>query len=340
MSGRDIIVIGTSAGGVEALQALVGGLPPDLPAAVFIVLHLAPQSPSFLPDILTRAGPLPAAQGRNGEVITPGRIYVAPPNHHLLVEKGHIRVSHGPRENRFRPSVDTLFRSAAYAYGPRVIGVILTGALDDGTAGLWAVKDRGGLALVQEPSEAAFPSMPESALRHVEIDARLPLAKVAPTLVRWAGEPAPAEGAYTVSEKLAIETRIAMEDDALHLGVLSMGEPSIYTCPECHGALRQLQDGSITRFRCHTGHAFSMSSLLAELTESLETMLWNTQRAMNETMLVLRHVAQHARDREQAALAEIAERKVRLAEQSTQLIHDLLMRHESLSEDQLRHEAT
>jgi two-component system, chemotaxis family, protein-glutamate methylesterase/glutaminase len=340
MSGHDIIVIGASAGGVETLQALVGGLPPDIPAAVFIVLHLAPHSPSLLPDILTRAGPLPATQARQGEAITPGRIYVAPPDYHLLVEKEHVRVSHGPKENRFRPAVDTLFRSAAYAYGPRVIGVILTGALDDGTAGLWAVKDRGGLALVQEPSEAAFRSMPESALQHVEVDACLPLAKIAPTLVRWAGEPAPVEGAYPVSEKLTIETRIALEDDALHMGVLSMGEPSIYTCPECHGALRQLQDGSITRFRCHTGHAYSMSSLLAEITESLETTLWSALRTVNETMLVLRHLAQHARDREQAVLAEVAERKARLAEQSTQLIHDLLMRHESLSEDQLRHEAS
>lgn len=212
MSGHDIIVIGTSAGGVEALKVLGGMLPHDLPAAIFIVLHLAPTGPSLLAEILSRAGALPATQGGNGERISPSRIYVAPPDHHLLVEPGHVRVRRGPKESRFRPAVDVLFRSAPYVYGPRVIGVILTGALDDGTAGLWAVKDRGGLAVVQEPQEALHSSMPQSALRHVDVDACLPLAKIAPTLVQLAGDPAPVEGVLPVSERLAMEIRIARED--------------------------------------------------------------------------------------------------------------------------------
>ena len=209
MPGHDIIVIGASAGGVEALKVLVAGFPHDLQATIFVVLHLSATGPSILAEILTGAGLLPAPQVVKGEIIAPGHIYVAPPDHHLLVEQGHVRVTRGPKENRFRPAVDVLFRSAAYAYGPRVIGVILTGALDDGTAGLWAVKDRGGLAVVQDPQEALHSSMPQSALRHVSVDACLPLAEIVPMLVQLVGEPAPMEGVHPVSKKLAIETPIA-----------------------------------------------------------------------------------------------------------------------------------
>src|SRR6266850_1002243 len=194
MPGHDLIVVGTSGGGVEALQILVGGLPCDLPAAIFIVLHIAPTGPSFLDEILTWAGPLAATQGVDGELITPGRIYVASPHHHLPLEPGHVRVTRGPKENRFRPAIDALFRSATYAYGPRVIGVIPTGAVDDGTAGHWAVKDQGGLAVVQNPLDALHASMPQSTLQHVAVDYCVPLAKLAPMLIRLASEPAPAEG--------------------------------------------------------------------------------------------------------------------------------------------------
>jgi two-component system, chemotaxis family, protein-glutamate methylesterase/glutaminase len=339
MSGHDIIVVGASAGGVEALQVLVRGLPGDLPAAVFIVLHVAPTEPSHLAEILTRAGPLTATHGVDGEVITPGRIYLAPPDHHLLVEPGHVRVTRGPKENRFRPAVDALFRSAAYAYGPRVVGAILTGVLDDGTAGLWAVKDRGGLAVVQDPQDAAHASMPESALRNVAVDHCVPLAKIAPTLIRLASEPAPAEGGYPVSKKLAIETRIARDDQAAGAGMLALGQVSPYTCPECHGVLVQLQDGGFTRFRCHTGHAYSLSTLLAEVTQTLENSLWSTLRAMQERVLLLRHLATQAREQQESHLSEVAERKAGEVEQSTRLIRDLLRRQETLSEDQLRHEA-
>ena len=337
MPNHDIIVVGTSAGGVEALQILVRELPCDLPAAVFIVLHVAPTGPSLLDEILTRAGPLVATQGIDGEMITPGHIYVAGPDHHLLVEPGHVRVTRGPKEHRFRPAIDVLFRSAAYAYGPRVIGVILTGALDDGTAGLWAVKDQGGLAVVQDPLDALHASMPLSAMRHVAVDHCVPLAKLAPTLVRLASEPAPAEGGFPVSKKLAIETQIAQGDHGLDAGILALGPLSPYTCPECHGVLVQLQDGNFSRFRCHTGHAYSPSSLLAEVTQSVENSLWSTLRTMEESILLLQHLAHHAHDRQDSQVAKVAERKARDAEQSTQLIRDLLRRQETLSEDQLHH---
>ena len=199
MPGHDIIVVGASAGGVEALKRLVGGLPHDLPATLFIVLHLLPERPSFLAQILSRAGPLPATQAMNGAAITQGHIYVAPPNHHLLVELGHVRCTHGPKETRFRPAIDVLFRSAAYAYGPRVVGVVLTGMLNDGTAGLWAIKDHGGVAVVQEPQEALCASMPQNALQHVAVDYCLPLAEVARTLVGLSATPPREESAFPIS---------------------------------------------------------------------------------------------------------------------------------------------
>jgi len=195
MAGHDIIVVGASAGGVEALVEVVRRLPPGLPAAVFVVLHIPAQSPSLLPDILSRSGPLITSHPDDGEKIEHGRIYVAPPNHHLLVERGHVRVVLGPKENRHRPAVDPLFRSAALAYGPRVVGVVLTGALDDGTAGLLAVKRRGGIAVVQDPKDALYAGMPRSALENIVVDYTLPLSDIGPLLKRLVAEQAEEEGA-------------------------------------------------------------------------------------------------------------------------------------------------
>ena len=190
MIKRDIIVIGASAGGLQALSALLGKLPKDLQASVFVVWHISPNHRSILPGVLSRAGKLPATHAVDGEPIRPGRIYVARPAYHLVLEVDRVRLTKGPKENRFRPAVDTLFRSAAYAFGPRVIGVVLTGALDDGTAGLWSIKDRGGIAIVQDPEEAENPSMPASAKQHVEIDYCIPIAQIAETLIHLTGAPA------------------------------------------------------------------------------------------------------------------------------------------------------
>src|SRR5215207_10858312 len=196
MSGRDIVVIGTSAGGVEALRALVGGLPADFPGSVFVVMHTAPDSPGVLAQILERSGPLPAAHASNRERIRPGRVYVAPPDMHLLLEPGVMRLTRGPKENRFRPAIDPLFRSAAAVYGPRVVGIILTGGLDDGTSGLWAVKRLGGVAVVQDPDEAFMPSMPQSALEQVEGDYKLPVAEIPGGLARLASTTVAEQGGY------------------------------------------------------------------------------------------------------------------------------------------------
>ena len=296
MANRAIIVIGTSAGGVKALSTIVEQLPHDLNAAIFIVLHISPHQRSNLPEILSKAGNLTAAHARDGEPIARGRIYVAPPDRHLLIEPGEVRITKGPKENRFRPAIDPLFRSAAYAYGPRVIGVVLTGALDDGTAGLWAIKDRGGITVVQDPDDAEQRSMPWTALNNVEVDYCLRVTEIAKVLVTLTQGLIGPERGSLVSDKLGIETKISLGHDAADLDVTQLGKLSEFSCPECHGTLIEIMDGKLQRYRCHTGHAFSEASLLAELTDSVEELLWNSIRAIEERIRLLKHLKQHSAD--------------------------------------------
>jgi two-component system, chemotaxis family, protein-glutamate methylesterase/glutaminase len=308
MASRDVVVIGASAGGVEALKRLVNGLPPHFPATIFAVLHVAPHSPGYLPEILARAGPLPATHAQDNERFERGRIYVAPPDHHLVVESpGRIRLTRGPRENRSRPAIDPLFRSAALAFGRRVIGVLLSGHLNDGTAGLRAVKIFGGIAIVQSPADAEAPSMPASALRHVQIDHCLPLSEIPSTLARLTRETiATSEDAERsrMSKELEIEVNIAREVKARDAGVGELGEPSIFTCPECHGTLLQLRDQHPLRFRCHTGHAFTADSLLADLSENIESSIWSSIRSIEESAMLLRHMAEHLEELAQGDLVK------------------------------------
>ena len=247
----------------------------------------------MLADILDRAGMLPAMSAKDGERIRPGTIYVAPPDCHLLIEPNLVRVTRGPKENRFRPAVDPLFRSAAQTYGPRVVGVILTGYLDDGTAGLWTVKQLGGTTIVQDPYDALVPFMPQNALAHVKVDYCLPVEEIAPLLVRLTSETAEEEGVHPVPKEVEIEVNIAKEKKALDAGVLQLGEPSNYACPECHGVLLQMKEGSLFRFRCHTGHAYSIESLVTDITEKMDDALWNSIRAFEEAELFMRHMAEH-----------------------------------------------
>jgi two-component system chemotaxis response regulator CheB len=290
---RQIVVIGESAGGIDALRIIAAALPAKFPAPVCVVLHTAPQSPGVLHEILSRAGPLPAMNATNGERIADGRIYVAPPDHHLIVEPGKLRVTRGPKENRFRPAIDPLFRSAAQVYGPGGVGVILTGSLDDGSAGLWAIKQLGGVAIVQDPFDALYPGMPQSAINYVKVDHVLPIDKIAPLLVRLTAIPVQARSAAPVPEHTAIEVNIAMEKNPIDAGLERVGEPSRFACPECHGVLLQLKDGPHTRFRCHTGHAYSATSLLAAVNEQIEGSLWSSVRALEEGQLLLCSMAEH-----------------------------------------------
>jgi two-component system, chemotaxis family, protein-glutamate methylesterase/glutaminase len=294
MSSRHLVVIGASAGGIEALRELVSKLPADFPAPVAVVLHTSPHSPGVLHEILARAGPLAGISPRTGERLEPGRIYVAPPDHHLLVEPGRLRLTKGPRENRFRPAIDPLFRSAAQVYGPRAIGVVLTGNLDDGTAGLWAIKQLGGIAIAQDPADAMFPAMPHNAIRHVRVDHVVPLHELPRLLVELTAAPPPDAAPGPPPSHLDVEVRIAAEDDPIQAGVEKMGHPSTFTCPECHGVLLELKEAGRIRFRCHTGHAYSAESLLADVSDGIERALWNTIRSMQEAALLLRQLGEHA----------------------------------------------
>jgi two-component system chemotaxis response regulator CheB len=322
---KDIIVIGTSAGGIEALRVLVGGLPLDLAASVFVVMHTSPESPGMLAGILDHFGDLPAVNAKDGERFQPGKIYVAPPDRHLLVEPGIVRLTRGPKENRFRPAVDPLFRSAAQTYGPRVAGIILTGYLDDGTAGLWTVKQLGGTAIVQDPKEALVPFMPQNAMAHVRVDYCLPLAEIAPLLVRLTSEEAEKEEAYQMPKEVEIEVNIAKEQKALEAGVLSLGDPSNYACPECHGVLLQIRVDNLLRFRCHTGHAYSIESLLADITEKMDDAVWNSIRAFEEGELFMRLMAEHLGDGHNGDTAEGFRQRADEAQRSAQLLRQVAM---------------
>jgi two-component system, chemotaxis family, protein-glutamate methylesterase/glutaminase len=328
MNGHDIITIGASAGGVEALAQLARGLPRDVPAALFVVHHFPPYGTSVMPNILSRAGPLPAAHAVDGEAIRPGRIYVAPPDHHLLVKPGHVRLGRGPRENGHRPAVDPLFRSAARAYGRRVIAVVLSGTLDDGTAGLVAVKRRGGIAVVQHPDDALYSGMPQSAIDNVAVDEILPLSEIAPALVRLAHEPVEEKGAEPVSDEMEIESDIAELDMAAFQHEERPGIPSGFACPECGGALWELSEEEMFRFRCRVGHAYSSDTLLAHQTDALEAALWTAARALEESKALAHRLKDRALKRGNPLMAERFEDRAREAEQRAALIRRLLLKGE------------
>lgn len=294
MASERIVVVGASAGGVRALQVLASSLPAAFPAPILVVQHIG-ANPSILPQLLTHAGPLPAAHGEDGEALAPGRIRVAPPDHHMLVEGGRIRLSRGPKEQYARPAIDPLFRSAAVSCRERTIGVLLTGALDDGTAGLQDIKSMGGIAVVQEPRDAEVPSMPESALRYVDVDHRAPVASIGPLLASLAAQPAcAAPGA--ARRELVEENEILLGKGDFMEHLRAIAAPSTFTCPECHGALWEVKDANPRRFRCHTGHGFSLRALQhAQGTEADEA-LWSAMRALQEKQLLLESLAAGERE--------------------------------------------
>ena len=332
---RDIVVIGASTGGVAALLELVKTMPADFPAPIFVVMHMAPDSPSILPQLLNSVSALKVRHPQDGELVEAGVIYVARPDHHLLLEGNRVLVTRGPKENRFRPSIDALFRSAAYTYGPRVIGVVLTGYLDDGTSGLWSVQRLGGVAVVQEPRDAEQPSMPTNALEFVAADYIVPLAQLGPLLVRLTQERAPAKTRLPAAELdlLKIELTIAKQGGGFELGIIDKGKLTPFTCPECHGALTQLIEGKLIRYRCHTGHAYTISALLSEVTESVESMLYQAMRGLEETKMLLQNLGRHFADDLQEAVAQLFFRKADETGQQARIVHESILKHESLSGD-------
>jgi two-component system, chemotaxis family, protein-glutamate methylesterase/glutaminase len=282
MFGNDIIVIGASVGGVEALPRLIGSLPADLPTSLFVVLHTAPQGPGLLPEIIRRIATLPVRHAVDGERIIRERVYIARPDFHLMVKGSHVGVVRGPKENFHRPSIDTLFRTAAESYGTRVAGVVLTGNLDDGTAGLYAVKSFGGIAIVQDPKDASAPAMPRSALRNVKVDHCLPLVKIGPLLVRLATARAIPKNKKGTSARKRFLIPKDMEKE--------FGLPTSFVCPECDGPLWETKPGRALQFRCHEGHAYSPDSLLATQEQWLERTLWSSARTFDERANLLRRL--------------------------------------------------
>lgn len=277
---RNVVVVGASAGGVEALSRFVSALPPDLPAAVLVVLHVAPGGTSVLPGILNRAGALPAAPVGDGEPLEEGRIYVGVPDRHLVLEDGLVRAPRGPRENGHRPAVDPLFRSAATAFGPACIAVVLSGARDDGTAGAAAVRAAGGCVMAQDPGDALYPSMPESVIERVGVDRHATaaaLAELVAASIREHEQETPMSGGEGQGGATRHEA----------------GEPgaSGLTCPECGGAIYVDQADGVVQLNCHTGHAYSPESFAAEQEQALEVALWSAVRHLEERAAMLRRLA-------------------------------------------------
>lgn len=325
MFGHDIIVIGASAGGVEALVTLASVLPANFPGAIFVVLHVPAESPSLMATILSRAGPVPACYPEDNTRIEPGHIYVAPPDYHLLLEKEHMRLVRGPKENRHRPAIDPLFRSAARVYGSRVVGVVLTGMLDDGTAGLLAIKRSDGIAVVQEPMEALYSSMPQSALEHVKIDYRVRLTEMGPLLEKLAQEPTLAK-VPVAPTKQAKEIQV-VEMDTFPLDEKELaGRPSKFSCPECGGVLWEMQDGAFLRFRCRIGHALSAENALLAQSEHIEQALWSALKTLEEQGSLAGRMAQLAHGRGQAQTAENLEAQVQQSKKDALVLRQMLLK--------------
>lgn len=292
---RDIIVIGASSGGVRLLLDMAAALPVPVPASILLVQHIGTHE-SVLPELLMRHGRNPAMHARSGFAIEPGRIYVAPPDHHMLVAGNEIRLTREAKENHTRPAIDPLFRSAAVSMGPRVIGVVLSGRLDDGTAGLQAIKACGGLAVVQEPADAEAPDMPASASANVAVDHYVTSATLAGTLMRLTNEPAGLPRVAAPPE-LMHEFQLSMGEGNAMEQLDAIGRPSKIVCPDCNGVLWEINDSHPPRYRCHTGHAYTQRTLEHTQGTRTDEALWNALRALQEREALLSSMAIAHRER-------------------------------------------
>lgn len=335
-----IIVVGGSAGGINALRALVKGLSADFTSPVFIAWHMSPDASGILPELLGSLTSLKIAHALDYEPIVSGRIYVAPPDHHLLLEEGYVRVTRGPKENRFRPAIDPLFRSAAYAYRNRVIGVIVSGALDDGVAGLWTIKNNGGISVVQDPADADIPSMPQNALQEAPVDHCVPAADFPGLLQKLIKEKLPVRRQKPASIPLELEKDIAGQVRGAGMKAFSLGELSPFSCPECHGVLARIKEGSVIRFRCHTGHAYSADTLLSGLTEQIEQQLYSAMRGMEESIFLLNHIGDHYAENNEPGKAALCFKKAKEEEERSQLVRNVIRSQETLTKERIADELT
>ncbi|MEU4690117.1 chemotaxis protein CheB [Actinoplanes sp. NPDC023714] len=291
MARRDLIVIGGSAGVHTALSNLLSRLPTDLPAAVLVVTHLMPGVRSTLAQMLGKDCAMPVSAATDGERIRPGHVYVAVPDRHLVIaDDDRLRLTAGPRENRARPAVDALFRAAARWCGPRVVGVVLSGSLDDGAAGLAAIVEHGGAALVQDPDEARFPGMPQAALAAVPPAVTAPAAGLARLIAEMAGRPVQNGGSSDAA--LIWETDMIVEGRAGG----SPGKPVALGCPECGGGMYEIRTGKAVHYACHVGHSWSPQSFIAASDNGIEEALWTAVSAMQEKVTMLRSLAANAEE--------------------------------------------
>lgn len=322
MSGHDLIVIGGSAGALEPLRTLLAALPHSLSAGTLVVLHMPATRDTSVPEILRRHTALDVRLAEDGAEIAPGRVLLAAPDRHLIVHSGHARLARGPRENYWRPAIDVLFRTAAVAYGPRVVGVLLSGALDDGTAGLHAICRCGGKAYVQAAQEAAYPAMPENALNNVQGVRSGTVREIAADLIRLVNE-APGEP-VPIPEDLRIEARVAEGASQSAQAAYENGQPVSATCPDCSGPLSVSRDG-LARFRCMVGHAFGARSLLSRTRQEIEVSLWSAIRLLQQRAMLDRSNArrEHEKGRERGA-AQYDDRAAE-SEAHANLLRELLL---------------
>lgn len=320
---RDMVVVGASAGGVQALRELVRGLPGDLPAALLIVLHMSPEGPGALARILRRTASLEVAAAQDMTPVRKGRVYVARPDCHLLLRDGEVRLGRGPRENGHRPAVDPLFRSAARWYGSRAVAVVLSGAMDDGAAGALAVHRRGGAVAVQDPADAMYDGMPRAALRAVGSALVAPVAELPGQITRLVRGPA-SEAAGEVPPDLVLETDLAeLASEALHQPNRP-GVPSGVSCPDCNGVLYELEDAEALRYRCRVGHAWSPGSLEAAKDQEVEDAIWVAVRNLEERTAMYRELAGRSRSSGRQRSAEFYEERWQEASRAAEVIRGLL----------------
>jgi len=320
-----VVALGASAGGLDALSRILGELPADLGAPVLVVLHTAPTRHSYLPTILGRAGPLPARLATDASELEPNHVYVAPPDHHLIVVDGKMRVVRGPHENGHRPAIDPLFRSVALSYREGAIAVVLTGALDDGAAGSAAVSQLGGSVIVQDPSEAAFPDMPRNAIVADNPAAVLPLAKIAGAIVGLVNAPPDPNNESEVEEELRLEREYsALAEDAISREDV-FPDLAPYSCPSCGGSLWEAPGEHQLRFRCRIGHAFGAESLIFEQFQSLDASLAAALRALRERADLARRVGRRLRAAGAETRAERYDRIVKESERDALVIRRVLL---------------
>ncbi|HJS86163.1 MAG TPA: chemotaxis protein CheB [Acetobacteraceae bacterium] len=307
LANRNIIVIGGSSGATAPLKAILGALPLDLPAAVFIVLHIPARSIGILATVATAAGRLPVHQAADGMAIEPGNVYLAVPDHHLILTKGHMKLGRGPRENMARPAIDPLFRSAAVAYGPQVIGVVLSGLLSDGASGLEAIKRCGGLAVVQDPADAIADEMPRSAMQATTVDLSIPSARLGDVLSELVREPA--GPGVPIPPDIRLEVDIAAGERVDSEVMRRFADPVALTCTTCGGVMSAVRGGKPLRFRCQVGHALTADVLAKEQENAVDEALRVALRIIEERAELVARMAEDGRNSGRRAVAELYEER-------------------------------